>query len=242
MKKIPPYAAQLTELMQQAGIVNLDELREISGLSGWQLSRIQYGLLPKMSVEALVKLAQALKLSPEAILSYFHPELLPPVTEPQASISDRAPEIDQTQEIQRLQTEYQRLQQQLEDQKETLKQEFQQQALSILESWLLQWPTAAAAAQKNPDFPAVKLLPLVKPFANLLNQWQVEAIASVGETIVYDPQWHQLMDGNTEPGSPVIVRYVGYRQDQKLLYRAKVSPAPTVENNLETENSPSNLP
>jgi len=38
----------------------------------------------------------------------------------------------------------------------------------------------------------------------------------------------------SEPGTPVIVRYVGYRQGKKLLYRAKVSPiavttVPTVE-------------
>lgn len=228
MKKIPPYAAQLAELMQQADIANLDDLREISGLSGWQLSRIQYGLLPKMSVEALVKLAQALKLSPESVLSYFHPDLLPH-TEAQENDRDRVLEKDQSQQIEQLQTEYQRLQQQLAEQQERLKQEFQQQALSILEPWLLQWPTAAAAAQKNPDFPAVKLLPLVNPLANLLNQWQVEAIASVGETLIYDPQWHQLLEGEAEPGSSVIVRYVGYRQDQKLLYRAKVSPAESLD-------------
>lgn len=233
MKKIPPYAARLAELMQQAGIANVDELREISGLSGWQLSRIQYGLLPKMSVEALINLAKALKLSPESVLSYLHPELLPH-TEAQENNRDRALENDQTQRIEQLQTEYQRLQQQLEEQKERLQQEFQQQALSVLESWLLQWPTAAAAAQKNPDFPAVKLLPLVKPLANLLNHWQVEAIASVGETIVYDPQWHQLMDGEVEPGSSVVVRYVGYRQEQKLLYRAKVSPVVPLEKDTET--------
>ncbi|MEB3311668.1 MAG: helix-turn-helix transcriptional regulator [Snowella sp.] len=223
MKKIPPYAAQLTELMQQAGIASLDELREISGLSGWQLSRIQYGLLPKMSVEALIKLAQALKLSLESVISYFDPDGLPAIPTDPVNKGDRRPDMEQ------LQNEYQRLQQQLEEQRERLQQEFQQQALDTLESWLLQWPTAAAAAQKNPDFPAVKLLPLVKPFANLLNQWQVEAIASVGDTLPYDPQWHQLMDSNVEPGSSVVVRYVGYRQAQKLLYRAKVSPAPPRE-------------
>jgi molecular chaperone GrpE (heat shock protein) len=72
--------------------------------------------------------------------------------------------------------------------------------------------------------------------ANLLKQWQVEAIAVVGETVLFDPQWHQLMESEllSEPGTPMIVRYVGYRQGKKLLYRAKVSPiavttVPTVE-------------
>jgi hypothetical protein len=64
----------------------------------------------------------------------------------------------------------------------------------------------------------------MKPLANLLQQWGVEAIASVGETVSYNPQWHQLMEGSVEAGSTVIVRYVGYRQGEKLLYRARVSP------------------
>jgi molecular chaperone GrpE (heat shock protein) len=71
--------------------------------------------------------------------------------------------------------------------------------------------------------PAVKLLPLVKPVTDLLKHWGVEAIASVGEIVPYDPQWHQLMERSAEPGETVKIRYVGYRQGEKLLYRAKVS-------------------
>ncbi|EDX76427.1 hypothetical protein MC7420_4683 [Coleofasciculus chthonoplastes PCC 7420] len=58
----------------------------------------------------------------------------------------------------------------------------------------------------------------------LLQQWGIEAIASVGDELTYDPQWHQLMSGTVQPGELVRVRYVGYRQGDKLLYRAKVSP------------------
>ncbi|MFM7580736.1 MAG: nucleotide exchange factor GrpE, partial [Microcystaceae cyanobacterium] len=72
---------------------------------------------------------------------------------------------------------------------------------------------------------AQKLLPLVRPLANLLKQWQVEAIAAVGETVNFDPQWHQWLETENlpEPGTPAVVRYVGYRQGTKLLYRAQVS-------------------
>ena len=215
----PPYALPLADLMQKAGIATLDELSQISGLSSWQLARIQYGLLSKMSVENLLKLATALKLSPEKVLAQLCPGLdyLPTEIEPNPNIADRSAEIE------RLQSEYQRLQQKFDQQRETLVQEFQDHAIAILESWLLQWPTAAAAAHKNPQFPAVKLLPLMKPLANLLQQWEIEAIAAVGESVSYNPQWHQLMDGNVEAGSTVIVRYVGYRQGKKLLYRARVS-------------------
>lgn len=213
----PPYALPLADLMQRAGIANLDELSQMSGLSTWQLARIQYGLLSKMSVKNLLKLATVLKLSPEKVLAQLCPDLDYLPTEKEPSISDRSVEIEC------LQSEYQRLQQKFDQLRETLVQEFQHQAITILESWLLQWPTAAAAAHQNPQFPAIKLLPLMKPLANLLQQWEIEAIASVGETVSYNPQWHQLMEGSVEPGNKVIVRYVGYRQGKKLLYRARVS-------------------
>ncbi len=220
----PPYRSQLEQLMQQAGIADLETLQQASGLSAWQLSRIQYGLLPKMSVETLVQLAKALNLPLAVVLNSLSSEPLVP-TPP-----------DRQAEIERLTADYERLEMQLLEQRENVKEELQHEVLRTLEPWLLQWPTAAAAAQKNPQWPAVKLLPLVRPLANLLKQWQVEAIAIVGETVPFNPQWHQLMESDlpSEPGTPVIVRYVGYRQGKKLLYRAKVSPiavttVPTVE-------------
>ncbi len=219
MKSNPPYANSLAYLMQKAGITNLEQLSKISGLSSWQLARIQYGLLPKMSVENLLKLAKALQLSPDNLLTYLSSDLLFKANENQVIFSS-----ENNSEIESLQIEYQRLEQQLAQQKEILTQEIQNQVIMILESWLLQWPTAAAAAQKDPGFSAVKLLPLVRPLNNLLKHWQIEAIALVGEMVNYDPQWHQLMEGNAELGTSVIVRYVGYRQGQKLLYRAKVNP------------------
>jgi len=57
-----------------------------------------------------------------------------------------------------------------------------------------------------------------------LQQWSVEAIAEVGKELPYDPTQHQLIEGTAQPGELVRVRYTGYRQGEKLLYRAKVSP------------------
>ena len=106
-----------------------------------------------------------------------------------------------------------------------MQQEFQQSSLQILESLILQFPTAAQKAQENPQLAAVKIVPLVqKPLEKLLQQWGIEAIAPVGAELPYDPQLHQLMEGNAQPGEIVKVRYTGYRQGEKLLYRVKVSP------------------
>ena len=206
---------RLQLLMQQAGISSLKELSRLSGISQWQLSRVEHGLLPKMNVETLLKLADALQVAPSQLLTLFCPaSTLPSVPKQE----------EESAAIASLKQEYQRLQQQMEQQRAVLREEFQQSSLEILESWLLQWPTATVAVQKHPQLPAVKLLPLVKPVEKLLKQWGVEAIASVGEAVAYDPQCHQLIEGTAQPGDLVKVRYVGYRQGDKLLYRAKVSP------------------
>ncbi len=239
----------LFQLMQQVGISSIAELSEISGIAGLQLSRLQYGLLPKLNVETMLKLSETLKIPFDRLLEIFCPPSLLPSSVQQATESERKLHADlaaSRQEYQRLQQqmeqqketleaefqqssaasrqEYQRLQQQMEQEKETLEAEFQQSSLETLESWLLQWPTAAAIAQKNPQLSAVKLLPLVKPVVDLLKKWGIETTATVGERVSYNPQYHQLMDGEAQPGDLVRVRYVGYQKGEKLLYRAKVSP------------------
>ena len=45
----------------------------------------------------------------------------------------------------------------------------------------------------------------------------------MGAEVAYNPQMHELIEGTAEPGATVRVRYTGYVQGEKLLYRAKVS-------------------
>jgi molecular chaperone GrpE (heat shock protein) len=182
----------------------------------------------------LLKLGQALQISIADLVDLFEPS---PNIE---AASETADHIQPAQEAEHsvqqhqqaltdLQQEYARLQEILAQQRAALWQEFQQSSLQTLESLLLQLPTAAHAAQQNPQVPAVKLLPLLRPFDDLLQAWGVEAIAQVGTEIPYDPQQHQLMEGTAQVGDRVRVRYTGYRQNEKLLYRAKVSPAITTK-------------
>lgn len=208
------YTQLLQQLMQQVGFSNYRQLSRSTGISEKQLRRLRQGQVSQFRVETLLKLSQALQVPVSELLERFSSGFTPPVSQ-----------IDEgkTVSLEALRQEYQRLQQQLEQQRETLMQEFQQSSLQQLESWLLQWPTAAYAAQQNQQLPAARLLPLVRPVEQLLQQWGVEAIASVGSELPYDPQWHQLMEGTAQPGELVRVRYTGYRQGSKLLYRAKVS-------------------
>lgn len=204
----PNYSEQLRQLMAQVGIPSFKQLSLRADVSELQLRRLRKGQVSQMQLKTLLKLAQALQVSLNQLLVMFLPD----------SVSTLQQE-DST-----LKQEYQRLEQQLEQQRETLMQEFQQSSLQVLESWLVQWPTAAYAAQQNQQLPAVRLLPLVKPVEQLLEKWGVDAIASVGQELPYDPQKHQLMSGTAQPGDTVRVRYTGYRIGDKLLHRAKVSP------------------
>ena len=205
---------KLRVLLKQAGLKNFQELSKAAEISQWQLTRVQYGLMHRMTLEKILKLASVLNISLEQLITTFIPESKYPKNwQPQP----------ETRNTLRENQEYQRLQNSLKQQKETLKQEFHTASIQTIESWLLQWPTAVAAISKNPELPAERLLLLMKPIEELVSLWGLEAICSVGEELPYDPQWQEIMKGDAEPGDMVQVRYVGYKQGDRILYKAKVS-------------------
>ena len=230
----------LQNLMQRVNISSLEELSTIAGVPRLQLFRIQRGLILNLSVRSISKIAQALQIRVDKLIDTFVSPTETDVSFPPKSPTEESPtEESPTEEsptekspiedprIVSLKQEYQRLEQQMAQQQESLTEEFQQASIQTIEPWLLQWPTAIAAIRKNPQLPAARLLTLVKPVEQLLHDWKLETIAQVGEKLAYDPQWHQLMKGTAEPGQLVEVRYVGYKQEDKLLYKAKVSPLTT---------------
>ncbi len=195
----------LESLMKQAGIASFRELAKNAGVSQWQIKQLRSGKIGQMRVENLQKIANALQMPVGELLTVFE------MSEPVKSIA-----------VVEWETEYKRLQEELGQQKSVLLQAFREETLQKIESWLLQWPTAAYAVQQKPDIPATRLLPLVRPVEQLLQEWGVEMIGPVGAEVEYDPHGHQLMEGSAEAGQRVKVRYPGYRQGEKLLYRAKV--------------------
>ena len=211
------FTQQLHQLMQQVGISSFKELSRVSGISERQILRLRRGEIEQMRLDVLLKLAAILKMSLGELLDYFSRKEVKKLTS--------TVDTDLVQQIANLQTEYQLLQQELNQQQELSQQEFQQSTWQLLESLLVQFPTAAHKAHENNQLPAIKVIPLVqKPLDKLLQAWGIEAIATVGAEIPYNPQQHQLMDANLKPGELVKVRYTGYRQGEKLIYRAKVSP------------------
>ncbi|MDE5102843.1 MAG: nucleotide exchange factor GrpE [Trichodesmium sp. St19_bin2] len=203
------YTPQLQNLMQNANISSYRELSQKAGVSELQLIRLRRGLASRMRVDILLKISQALGITLTELLTNFAPELIKKSPETSTSVREQ---------------EYNNLQKELEQQKQFLRQEFQQSSLEILESWLQQWPTVIQKAKQNPYLAAVKILPLLRPVEKLIEQWNVESIAPVGAEVPFDPQLHQLMEGYAQKGEMVKIRYTGYRQGDKLLFRAKVSP------------------
>ncbi|OWY67089.1 hypothetical protein B7486_33580 [cyanobacterium TDX16] len=201
-------------MMQRVGVSSYKALSQQAGVSEKQIRKLRRGEIEQMRVDVLLKLSQALEVSFWELIATYS-AIAPNV---KVVPSENSPPIAE------LKREYERLQAELARQQQELRKEFQLASLQAIESWLLQWPTAAHKAKENPELAAVKLLPLVKPIEQLLQQWDVEAIAPVGAEVEYDPQLHQLLSGSAQPGETVIVRYTGYRQGEKLLYRAKVSP------------------
>jgi molecular chaperone GrpE (heat shock protein) len=225
------YTPQLRSLMQQVGLASFKELGRVSQVSDWQIEQLRQGKADQMRVGVLVRLSHALQVPLNALLEQFSELPASPSAPAKSQFPPQPAEQQAALEIEtsHLEQEYQRLQMQLAQQRETLYQEFQQTSLQILESWLLQFPTAAYAAQQNPQAPAVRLLPLMRPIEQLLKSWGIEPIAAVGAELAFDPHQHQLMEGTAQPGDRVRVRYTGYRQGDKLLYRAKVSPIAGLE-------------
>ncbi len=212
---------RLLELIRSLGFTSIAQFCKATGASEKALRKLRRGQVDQMQLGTIQTIAQALNLSLVVLLETFAAAAGPnpgsdSATELEREATDGSSRSD-------LQSEYERLRQQLAQQREVLQQEFIQTSLQTIEPWLLQWATAAYAVQQNPEVPATKLVPLMRPVEKLLQDWGIESIGTVGETIVYDPQQHQLMDGTANPGDRVRVRYVGYRQGNRLIDRAKVS-------------------
>ena len=197
---------QLQELMQQVGISSLSELYRSTKTSTHTINKLRSGNINTIRWESIVKISETFQISIDEFTSIF------------GDCKPRSPDRS----IETLQQEYQQLQQQFQQQHQTLQAEFQFQSLQTLESFLTYFPTAKQAAIDNPDFPVSKILPLIGSIDRLIRSWNVTVIGAVGDKVNYDPRWHQLVSGAANSDGLVTVRYVGYRQGEKLIFRAKV--------------------
>ena len=209
------YTQALRSLMTQAGIPSFRVLTQRANVSSWQLRQLRQGHAIQMRLAPLLAISKALNISVAILIEQCSNVTL--------STKTQSGEQEQTTPVDR-QYEYQRLQDQLESQKQSLHHDFQRTSLQTLESWMTYWPAAVYATQSQPDLPATRLIPLVRPVEQLLAQWGVEAIATVATEVPYDPKKHQLIEGQADPGDVVRISYPGYMHNGALLQRAKVKP------------------
>lgn len=193
----------LHDLMNQAQIRDYLEFSRKSRVSELQFYRLEHNLLDNIPLGVLKKIAKALNISVTTLIDHLSSsfDLLHHHSQENLTINN----------------------QELTD---NLIAEYQQETISILESLLLQLPTVIHVVNNNPELPASRILPLLQPLNQLLSTWEIEPIGKVGDMLDYNPQEHELIensDVNPEEIKQVEIRYVGYRQRDKLLYRAKVS-------------------
>ncbi len=210
------HTLKLKELMQKQGITSLKSLAQITNISLHKIQQLRQGNIQKLRLEDLINLSQVLQIPLGDLLVNLGIPL------DQKKLGQPEPDL-QSQEIETLRREYSLITYQMREMRSQLLQEFQQNGLRTLETWLLQWQKIADHARTHPEFAAVKILPFVRPVEKLIESWGVEAIAPLGQEIPYDPQWHDLQAGIAIPGTLVTVISPGYRYQGKILHRAEVA-------------------
>jgi|GEM_PF-5171929 len=94
-----------------------------------------------------------------------------------------------------------------------------------LEPLLLQWPLVVHVHAQGQTLSVEDILVLWQPLAEWLSDQALFQIGVPGESVGFDPYLHGLTSDieAIEPGTPVIVRQVGYRHREQVLRRAKVT-------------------
>ncbi len=218
----------LRRQMQAVGIASFAALGQQAGVSRGQIRHLRQGRIDRMSLDTLLRLSRSLQMSLITFLETFAPPgMLASAGEvaPEGQSGDNSLAVSTTALMAKLaayEQEYGMLQAQLVQQQRSLLAQFQRDSLDMLEPWLRSWPRAEAAVAAKPDLPAERLLKLAHPIKQLLHHWGVEAIGPIGAIVPFDPQLHQLQGEMVAPGERVQVVSVGYRQGDRLLWRAEV--------------------
>ncbi len=117
-----------------------------------------------------------------------------------------------------------RLRNSLEQQTEQVQQDTQVATFEHVQMLLTQYPSVRRMVESKPDLPARNVIAMLTSLDNLLQAWGYEAIGNPWESVPYDPQLHQADRDDLQPGEFVYIRFVGYRQGDRILIPAKVSP------------------
>ncbi|MDB9373904.1 nucleotide exchange factor GrpE [Nodularia sphaerocarpa] len=146
----------------------------------------------------------------------FIGENKPHITQPVAS-------PDTEKQIQDLEVQCQRLREELKQQSQELRNDFQAESFTQLQTLLSNYPTVKKMALANPDLPAKNIVSLFTSLDNLISSWGYTSIGETWERVNYHPQLHQADSDDIAEGELVYIRFIGYQDGDKILYPAKVS-------------------
>jgi len=116
-----------------------------------------------------------------------------------------------------------RLRSQLETQSTQTQQDSEIKAFEQIQSLLTQYPSVRRMAETKPELPARNLIGMFTALDNLMKFWGYQAIGQPWAQVEFDPQLHQGDVADLAPGESVYVRFVGYRNHDRILVPAKVS-------------------
>ncbi len=130
---------------------------------------------------------------------------------------------DTEQKIKDLESQCQRLREELKQQSQQLQSDFQNETFTQLQTLLRNYPTVKTMALAKPELPAKNLVSLFTPLDNLITSWGYTPIGETWEQVNYNPQLHQADSDDIQEGELVYIRFIGYQDGDKVLYPAKVS-------------------
>ena len=192
MPDIDRWEAIVSRWMANANFTSWIQLQRASSLSRYRIQQFKCCEMKSWPIQSLESLCGGLNISLTELLAAM--EVLEDTGEEKST--PHAP--DESVEIHR------------------------QSTLRELESLLRQLPTASYAAQHH-NLPAERLLSVLKPLDVLLAKWDVSPLGEVGQIVPFDSSWQvSLADETYENGTPVSVRYVGYRVQNKIWLKAQV--------------------
>lgn len=210
------YDALLGSRMKQLGLMHWKQLAQKAGISTLRLRQIRSGSVANIPWGEMGQLAQALNWSMAELEQQF--DLLPTLSETVPVVGQVNSELEAE-----LRQQCQRLREELENQKYQLWENFCQSTFEEIQTLLTNYPTAVEMARLKPDLPAKNLTALFATLDNLLKNWGYEPIGQPWESVAYNPQFHQGDSDEIQPGEAVYIRFVGYRQGDRILSPAKVS-------------------
>jgi len=150
------------------------------------------------------------------LISRFSPKKRPENHSASVSVADST-------QIEELEAQCQRLRDEIEARSHQLSTDIQDTTFEQLRPLLTNYPTARRMIEERPDLPAQNLVALFTPLENLIQNWGYEPIGQPWEQVPFNPQLHQPDVDDITEGERVYIRFVGYRDQDRILCPAKVS-------------------